>query len=65
MLREAGDDFSFSGLKTSVRYFIRDHPEVLDDRTALCDFCASMQAAIVEVLVAKTIRAARRLGVGA
>jgi N6-L-threonylcarbamoyladenine synthase len=64
MLRDAGDDFSFSGLKTSVRYFIRDHPEVLEEEKKLCDLCASVQAAIVEVLVAKTIRAAKRLGVG-
>jgi N6-L-threonylcarbamoyladenine synthase len=63
MLRDANDDFSFSGLKTSVRYFIRDHPQVLQDRAKLCDLCASVQAAIVEVLVGKTIRAARRLRV--
>jgi N6-L-threonylcarbamoyladenine synthase len=63
MLREAGDDFSFSGLKTSVRYFLRDHPEVLEDAQKLRDLCASVQAAIVEVLVAKTLRAAERLGV--
>jgi N6-L-threonylcarbamoyladenine synthase len=64
MLREANDDFSFSGLKTSVRYYIRDHPEALEDERKLRDLCASVQAAIVEVLVAKTIRAAKRLGVG-
>jgi len=52
--------FSFSGLKTSVRYFLRDHPELLKDRQRVCDLCASIQAAIVEVLVTKTIRAARR-----
>src|SRR5947207_3479963 len=28
MLIEANDDFSFSGLKTSVRYFLRDHPQL-------------------------------------
>ena len=59
MLRDAGDDFSFSGLKTSARYFIRDHPEVLADARQLRDLCASIQAAIVEVLVGKTIQAAR------
>ncbi len=64
MLRDAGDDFSFSGLKTSARYFIRDHPEVLEDARRLSDLCASVQAAIVEVLVTKTMRAAERLGVG-
>src|SRR5208283_3726347 len=29
LLNDAGDDFSFSGLKTSVRYFLRDHPDLL------------------------------------
>ncbi len=64
MLRDAGDDFSFSGLKTAVRYCLRDHPEALKDGKPLRDLCASVQAAIVEVLVAKTMRAAERLGVG-
>ena len=63
LLHDANDDFSFSGLKTSVRYFIRDHPALLDDRKQVCNLCASVQAAIVEVLVKKTIRAAKREGV--
>ncbi len=63
LLYDANDDFSFSGLKTSVRYFIRDHPELLDDPQKIRDLCASVQAAIVEVLVVKTIRAAKRNGV--
>ena len=62
MLDEANDDFSFSGLKTSVRYFLRDHPEILEDDQRARDLCASVQAAIVEVLVTKTVRAAKRLG---
>ena len=45
------DDFSFSGLKTSVRYFLRDNPAILDDPKKLRDLCASVQAAIVDVLV--------------
>jgi N6-L-threonylcarbamoyladenine synthase len=60
LLNDPGDDFSFSGLKTSVRYFLRDHPGILDDTQRLRDMCASIQAAIVEVLVKKTIRAAKR-----
>jgi N6-L-threonylcarbamoyladenine synthase len=64
LLRDASDDFSFSGLKTSVRYFLRDHPEVARDSQKQCDLCASVQAAIVDVLVTKTLRAAKRLGVG-
>jgi N6-L-threonylcarbamoyladenine synthase len=63
MLNGPDDDFSFSGLKTSVRYFLRDHPGLLDETQSLRDLCASVQRAIVEVLVTKTIRAARRLGV--
>jgi N6-L-threonylcarbamoyladenine synthase len=63
LIHDANDDFSFSGLKTSVRYFIRDNPAVLEDRQKVCDLCASVQAAIVEVLVKKTIRAAKREGV--
>jgi N6-L-threonylcarbamoyladenine synthase len=63
MLNDANDDFSFSGLKTSVRYFLRDHPGLLDDPQGVRDLCASIQSAIVEVLVAKTIRAAMRLRV--
>ena len=64
MIDDPNDDFSFSGLKTSVRYFLRDHPGLLDDAQRVRDLCASVQAAIVDVLVTKTIRAARRLGVG-
>jgi N6-L-threonylcarbamoyladenine synthase len=63
LLHDDNDDFSFSGLKTSVRYFIRDHPALLDDPRTTRDLCASVQAAIVEVLVKKTLRAARREGV--
>lgn len=63
LLGEANDDFSFAGLKTSVRYFLEKNPGLLDRPQGLRDVCASAQAAIVEVLVAKTIRAARRLGV--
>lgn len=61
MIHESHDEFSFSGLKTSVRYFLRDNPGVLQDEMSVADLCASVQAAIVEVLVVKTIRAARRL----
>ena len=63
LLHEANDDFSFSGLKTSVRYFIRDNPGLLEDPQKVRDLCASVQAAIIEVLVKKTIRTAKREGV--
>ena len=60
LLNDASDDFSFSGLKTSVRYFLRDNPKILEDAQKIRDLCASVQAAIVEVLVKKAIRAARK-----
>jgi N6-L-threonylcarbamoyladenine synthase len=63
-LRDDDDDFSFSGLKTSVRYFLRDNPLLPNDTQAVRDLCASVQSAIVEVLVAKTIRAASRENFG-
>ncbi len=61
MINDPGDDFSFSGLKTSVRYFIRDNPALLETPKGIHDLCASVQAAIVDVLVKKTVKAALRL----
>ncbi|MEO6570791.1 MAG: tRNA (adenosine(37)-N6)-threonylcarbamoyltransferase complex transferase subunit TsaD [Ilumatobacteraceae bacterium] len=50
-------DFSFSGLKTAVMTYVRKHPDV-----ASADVAASFQAAVVDVLVAKTARAAELIG---
>jgi N6-L-threonylcarbamoyladenine synthase len=58
-----GFDFSFSGLKTSVLYHVRDHPDILASKKKIADICASFQAAVVEVLVKKTIAAADKVGV--
>jgi N6-L-threonylcarbamoyladenine synthase len=52
-------DFSFSGLKTAVMNAVRRGR----DNFSIEDWAASVQAAIVEVLVAKTLEAARRTGV--
>lgn len=56
MLRD-GLDVSFSGLKTAVINHVRAHPDVAD-----ADVAASFQAAVVDVLCAKTIRAAEQIG---
>ena len=64
MLTDPGWEFSFSGLKTSVRYFLEKHPGLVADPQALRNLCAGVQAAIVEVLAAKTVRAAAQLGLG-
>ncbi len=58
--RKDSFDFSFSGLKTSAVYYLRS-PE--GKSTPVADVAASFQEAVVDVLVTKTLRAARRLGV--
>ena len=56
---EGSWDFSFSGLKTSVLYHLRDHPGPVRGRR-LADLCASFQEAVAETLVDKALAAARR-----
>lgn len=51
-------DFSFSGLKTALLYYWRDHGASMPDAAA--DVAASFQEAIVDVLVEKAFRAVRR-----
>ncbi len=53
-------DFSFSGLKTSVLYYIRDHKLITNDLQQKADIAASFQAAAIDVLSAKTERAAKK-----
>ncbi len=60
MLHSGDFAFSFSGLKTAVLYTLEKLSRPLDP--LLPDLCASLQAAIVEVLVAKTLAAARQCG---
>jgi N6-L-threonylcarbamoyladenine synthase len=50
-------DFSFSGLKTSLVYYLRKHPEPNDRE--LRDICAGYQEAIAETLVEKALLAAK------
>ena len=52
-----GLNFSFSGLKTAVVNHVRKHPDANS-----VDVAASFQAAVVDVLCAKTIRAAKEVG---
>ncbi len=61
MKHDGSFDFSFSGLKTAVRNVWEKLPEKKqkDDRI-VADLCASIQAAIIDVLVSKTIAAAKK-----
>ncbi|MEI7958517.1 MAG: tRNA (adenosine(37)-N6)-threonylcarbamoyltransferase complex transferase subunit TsaD [Verrucomicrobiota bacterium] len=58
---DSGDfAFSFSGLKTAVRYLIPKLPD--RSEATLADVCASFQEAVVDVLVGKTLAAVRATG---
>ena len=62
MKDRGGFDFSFSGLKTAVRLHV-EGAGPLDER-GVADVAASAQAAIVDVLVSKTMACVRHHGVG-
>ena len=63
--RVDGYDYSFSGLKTSFLYTLRDavaqDPDFIEHHKA--DLCASLQATIVEILLDKLIRASKETGI--
>lgn len=58
-------DFSFSGLKTSFLYFLRDqlkeNADFIQQRKE--DLCASLQNAIVEILIDKLVKASKMTGI--
>ena len=69
-LEESSYDFSFSGVKTAVLYHLKrtrpanpGAPRADFDRTETADLCASFQEAVIDVLVAKTVKAAQATGV--
>jgi N6-L-threonylcarbamoyladenine synthase len=55
-------DFSFSGLKTAVLREVRRR-EQFETKLPVADLAASFQAAVVDVLVTKTMLAAKEFGV--
>ena len=63
--RIPGLDFSFSGLKTSILYFLKRELEKDPDfvRNNLKDICASVQDRIVSILINKLIKAAEQTGI--
>ena len=58
-----GYNYSFSGLKTSFLYFLRDHlkenPNFIEENKA--DLCASLQKTVIEILINKLKKAAKDL----
>jgi N6-L-threonylcarbamoyladenine synthase len=59
--QDGAPDFSFSGLKTAVSLYVRQHAPLAPG--AVADVCASFQATAVKMLVRKAVGAARRLGI--
>ena len=60
-----GLDFSFSGIKTSFLYFVRDrmkeNPAFIEERKA--DLCASLQQHLVGMLMGRLIEAVKQTGI--
>jgi N6-L-threonylcarbamoyladenine synthase len=60
-----GYDYSFSGLKTSILYFlqkqIKENPAFLEQE--LVHICASVQQSIIDILFVKLVKAANELGI--
>lgn len=58
-------NYSFSGLKTSFLYFLRDqlkeNPDFIEENKA--DLCASLQKTIIDILINKLKKAAKDLGI--
>lgn len=60
-----GYDYSFSGIKTSLLYFVRDEmakdPEFMEKNKE--DICASFQRCLIDILMDKLVKAARDTGI--
>lgn len=61
----SGFDYSFSGLKTSFLYTLRDkvagNPDFIEQNKA--DLCASLQKTVVDILLDKLIKASKEYGI--
>ncbi len=60
MINDTSFDFSFSGLKTALLYAIRDD---IHYKKRISEYCYEFEQAVVDVLVTKTIRAAKKFNV--
>lgn len=60
-------DFSFSGLKTAVLYYLKktvnDYPSSPVPYSLSCNICASFEAAVVETLVEKLMLASKKFNI--
>ena len=60
-----GLDYSFSGIKTSLLYFVRDQialdPDFMENNKE--DLCASFQKTLIDILMDKLVKAAKQTGI--
>ena len=60
MLNKPGFNFSFSGLKTAVLYETKKNPKLLKNKKYIAAVCHEFQQAAIDVLIAKTLKAAEK-----
>jgi N6-L-threonylcarbamoyladenine synthase len=60
MINSKDLNFSFSGLKTAVLYTVKKNPRILKNKNLVAALCAEFQQAVIDVLVSKTMKAARK-----
>lgn len=60
MLNKNNFDFSFSGLKTAVLYETKKNVRLLNNTTYVEEICHEFQQAVIDVLVKKTLKAAKK-----
>ncbi len=59
MIKHKNYDFSFSGLKTAVLYLTQNQKSKIKNQSFIQELCFETQQAIIDVLIEKTIRAAK------
>lgn len=59
MINQKNYDFSFSGLKTAVLYLIKNQKSKIKSQKFIQEICHESQQAIIDVLIEKTLRAAK------
>ncbi|HCP08364.1 MAG TPA: tRNA (adenosine(37)-N6)-threonylcarbamoyltransferase complex transferase subunit TsaD, partial [Candidatus Moranbacteria bacterium] len=58
MINSKDLNFSFSGLKTAVLYAVKKNPKILEDENLISSLSAEFQQSVIDVLIAKTLKAA-------
>jgi len=60
MISSKDFNFSFSGLKTAVLYLVKKNEKLLSDKNFVSAVCHEFQSAVCDVLISKTMRAAKK-----